>query len=491
MVSGPPPRFARTGRTVSIRRRALPGGVSTPLQGDLNVITPQEPTETPLDASGSAMPAPARGLNARDYRTLALASLGGTLEFYDFVIYVFFATVLGALFFPPDMPDWLRQLQTFGIFAAGYLARPVGGIVIAHFGDVLGRKRMFTLSILLMAAPTLVIGLLPTYATIGLAAPLLLLSMRVLQGAAIGGEMPGAWVFVGEHVPPRHYGLGIGILTAGITGGILLGSLIAVAIHRQYSSEQVSDFAWRIPFVLGGVFGLVSVYLRRFLQETPVFRELAGRRSVARELPLRTILREHRMASLLVALLTWVLSGAIVVVVLYTPTYLQRVHHIPAALALEANALATFTLTIGCVIVGWANDRMGTRTVMLTGWGGLFVSVYLFYTGLPGTPSTLFWHYGLVGLFVGTIATVPIVGVRAFPAPVRFTGLSFAYNMSYAIFGGLTPVILTLWLQYDRMAPAHYVAGLATAGVLLALSPLVEHTRASRDSAAATTTLSQ
>ncbi|MDQ0069734.1 MFS family permease [Variovorax boronicumulans] len=428
-----------------------------------------------------AKPAPARTLDARDYKTLALSALGGTLEFYDFVIYVFFATVLGGLFFPADMPDWLRQLQTFGIFAAGYLARPVGGIVIAHFGDLLGRKRMFTLSIFLMAAPTLVIGLLPTYASIGVAAPLLLLAMRVLQGAAIGGEMPGAWVFVGEHVPAKRYGFGIGTLTSGITGGILLGSLVAVAINRHYSTEQVSDFAWRIPFILGGVFGLVSVYLRRFLHETPVFKELAGLKSVARELPLRTVLREHRLACAYVALQTWVLSAAIVVVVLYTPTYLQKVHHIPAALALEANALATLTLTIGCVIVGWLSDRIGTRAVMLVGWGGLFATAYLFYTGLPGTPATLFWHYGLVGFFVGTIATVPIAGVRAFPAPVRFTGLSFAYNMSYAVFGGLTPVILTLWLQHDTMAPAHYVAALAALGFLLALLPLAARGHAMRD----------
>ena len=428
-----------------------------------------------------AQPAPARTLGSSDYKTLGLSALGGTLEFYDFVIYVFFATVLGALFFPADMPDWLRQLQTFGIFAAGYLARPVGGIVIAHFGDIFGRKRMFTLSIFLMAAPTLVIGLLPTYASIGVAAPLLLLAMRVLQGAAIGGEMPGAWVFVGEHVPARRYGLGIGVLTSGITGGILLGSLIAVAINRHYSPEQVSDFAWRIPFILGGVFGLVSVYLRRFLHETPVFKELAGRRSAARELPLRTVLREHRLACVYVGLLTWVLSAAIVVVVLYTPTYLQKVHHIPAAMALEANALATLTLTLGCVLAGWASDRIGTRTVMLIGWGGLLVTAYLFYSGLPGTPATLFWHYGLVGLFVGTIATVPIAGVRAFPAPVRFTGLSFAYNMSYAVFGGLTPVILTLWLQHDTMAPAHYVAALAGLGFLLALLPLAARGHAMRD----------
>jgi len=428
-----------------------------------------------------AQPVPARALDARDYKTLALSALGGTLEFYDFVIYVFFATVLGALFFPADMPDWLRQLQTFGIFAAGYLARPVGGIVIAHFGDLLGRKRMFTLSIFLMAAPTLVIGLLPTYASIGIAAPLLLLAMRVLQGAAIGGEMPGAWVFIGEHVPAQRYGFGIGMLTSGITGGILLGSLVAVAINRHYSPAEVSGFAWRIPFVLGGVFGLVSVYLRRFLHETPVFKELAGRKAVARELPLRTVLREHRAASVYVGLLTWVLSAAIVVVVLYTPTYLQKVHHIQPALALEANALATLTLTIGCVLVGWASDRFGTRAVMLIGWGGLFATSYLFYTGLPGTPATLFWHYGLVGLFVGTIATVPMAGVRAFPAPVRFTGLSFAYNMSYAVFGGLTPVILTLWLQHDTMAPAHYVAVLAGLGFVLALWPLAARGHAMRD----------
>jgi MFS family permease len=174
----------------------------------------------------------------------------------------------------------------------------------------------------------------------------------------------------------------------------------------------------------------------------------------------------------LVGLLTWVLSAAIVVVVLITPNYLQKVHGIAPTLALQANAVATLTLTLGCVLMGWASDKLGTRPVMLFGFGGLLLTSYLFYTGLPGTPASLVWSYGLVGLFVGSIALVPIVGVRAFPAEVRFSGLSFAYNMSYAVFGGLTPIIITLWLQKDPLAPAHYVAALAALGFLLGLVPM-------------------
>src|SRR6202050_3621367 len=149
-------------------------------------------------------------LSTSEIRILGLASIGGALEFYDFVIFVFFTAVIGKLFFATGIPDWLRQTQTFGIFAAGYLARPLGGIVMAHFGDTRGRKRMFTLSILLMAIPTLLIGFLPTYRSIGVAAPLLLLTMRLMQGIAIGGEAPGGWVFVAEHARRGRVGLAVG-----------------------------------------------------------------------------------------------------------------------------------------------------------------------------------------------------------------------------------------------------------------------------------------
>jgi len=420
----------------------------------------------PTTSSGS------RSLSSNDYRTLALAALGGALEFYDFVVFVFFTKALSGVFFPPQMSEWLRQLQTFGIFAAGYLARPVGGIVIAHYGDLLGRKKMFTLSILLMAVPTLGMGLLPTYASVGAVAPILLLLLRILQGAAIGGEVPGAWVFVSEHVPERHTGFAVGTLTAGLTAGILLGSLVATGINTAFVPSEVAAFGWRIPFLIGGGFGLLAVYLRRFLQETPVFKELHEARALSQELPLKTIVRGHAPAVLLAMALTWVLSAAIVVVILFTPTYLQTVFKVLPKVSLQANSVAIICLTCGCVLFGFLADRIGSKWALSLGSLALLGSSSYFYHSLPLEGPALFVSYGVTGFFVGSIGVVPYVLVRAFPAKIRFSGLSFSYNVAYAIFGGLTPVVLTLWLKNDELAPAHYVAALALLGCLLAFVKL-------------------
>ena len=418
----------------------------------------------PSGAVGSARP-----LDRSDYKTLSLSALGGALEFYDFIIFVFFAAVVGKLFFPADMPEWLRQFQTFGIFAAGYLARPLGGIIMAPFGDLFGRKRMFTLSIFLMGVPTLAMGLLPTYAQIGIWAPLALLLLRIVQGAAIGGEVPGAWVFVAEHVPAKHVGFACGTLTAGLTSGILLGSLTATLINSLYSPQEVLDWAWRLPFLLGGVFGLCAVYLRRMLHETPVFTELQQRQSLAAELPLKAVLREHRGAIALSMLLTWVLSAAIVVVILMTPTLLQTLYGFDAATALKANSLAIVFLSLGCVAAGAIVDRVGAGWVLLLGGVLLGISSWTFYSGLKLHPEWLFPLYALTGLLVGTIGAVPFVMVNAFPPVVRFSGLSFSYNVAYAVFGGLTPLVVSLLSKSDPLGPAYYVAALCGLAVVIGL----------------------
>ncbi|MCC8475669.1 MFS transporter [Xanthomonas arboricola] len=412
--------------------------------------------------------APTSQLTRGDYKTLALSALGGALEFYDFIIFIFFATVLGELFFPPGIPDWMRQLQTFGIFAAGYLIRPLGGIVMAHFGDLLGRKRMFALSIGLMALPTLAIGMLPTYAQIGLAAPLLLLTMRLLQGAAIGGEVPSAWVFVAEHVPAQRRGLACGTLTAGLAAGVLLGSLSAGAINRAFTPQEIADYAWRLPFLAGGLFGLLSVYLRRWLHETPVFAELMEMRAVARETPLKLVLRDHPRSVAQSLWLTWMVAAGVLVVSLMTPTLLQSAYHYPAAVALQANLLAVLLQAIGSIVAGALSDRYGNGRVLLAGSVFLGASAWLFYR-LAGDPQLLFPLYALLGAALGVLGAVPRVMVEAFPPVVRLSGVSFAYNLGYAVFGGLTPLVVVMLLKQHPMGPAYYMILLAAIGSVIGL----------------------
>jgi len=408
-------------------------------------------------------------LKRSDYRTLVLAALGGALEFYDFIIFVFFAVAIGRLFFPPDMPEWLRQLQTFGIFAAGYLARPLGGIIMAHFGDLFGRKKMFMLSILLMAIPTLAIGLLPTYAMIGIWAPLLLLCFRILQGAAVGGEIPGAWVFVSEHVSPKHVGFACGTLTAGLTAGILLGSLVATAINKAYSPAELLAEGWRVPFIIGGGFGLVSVWLRQWLHETPVFREMQEMQTLANELPLKKVVREHRPEVILTMMLTWLLSAAIIVMILMTPPLIQKQYSIPAATALQANSIATLFLSLGCVVFGTLADRFGAGKMLAFGSALLGMTSALFYQQIVSAPQNINEMYALCGFFVGVIGIVPSIAVKAFPPVVRFSGLSFSYNVAYAVFGGLTPIVVSMLIPLDPLAPVHYVEALCAVGVIMGI----------------------
>ncbi|BCQ71321.1 MFS transporter [Pseudomonas sp. Eqa60] len=410
---------------------------------------------------------PAR-FSRSDYKTLGLAALGGALEIYDFIIFVFFALTLSQLFFPPEMPEWLRLLQSFGIFVTGYLARPLGGILMAHFADRLGRKKVFSLSILMMALPCLLIGIMPTYAQIGYFAPLLLLALRVLQGAAVGGEVPSAWVFVAEHAPRAHRGYALGFLQAGLTFGYLLGALTATLLARVFSPEEILDHAWRYPFLLGGVFGVIGVWLRRWLSETPVFVALQHQRDAAAELPLRTVLREHRLAILPALILTCVLTSAVVVFVVITPTMMQKGFGMSASHTFALSSLGIVFLNIGCVLAGLVVDRLGAwRTVMLYSLL-LPLGIAVLYGCLISGGAWIGLAYAIAGLGCGVVGAVPSVMVGLFPARIRVSGISFTYNIAYALWASTTPLLLIALMPWSPWICVIYCAVMGAVGVVSA-----------------------
>jgi MFS family permease len=420
-------------------------------------------------------------------RVLALASLGGALEYYDFVIFVFLTPVIGQLFFAPGIPAWVRETQTFGLFAAGYIVRPLGGIVMAHFGDTRGRKRMFTLSVLLMAIPTLLIAVLPTYRSIGALAPLLLLVMRVLQGTALGGEAPGGWVFGAEHASREHVGLAVGLLTSGLSLGILLGSMVAAVLNLVFSPEQIAAGMWRLPFLIGGLFGLTAMYLRRWLDETPIFKKMREQAALCRELPLRSVLLRHRAAASRSMLSTCTLMATIVVVILMTPALLHQWFGLPTRVAQLANLAGSAGLCISTVVIGAAADQFGLRRVAFPAFGLLVAATYALYLGAEFTPSVVVPLYLIAGFGAGSAVLAPIFMVRAFPPDVRFTGVSFSYNVACAVVGGVTPILVSWLAHLDRFNPAHYIA---VAGILGVVAPFMsparemESTRLAEDAAA-------
>jgi MFS family permease len=400
---------------------------------------------------------------------LGLAALGGALEIYDFIIFVFFALTLSQLFFPPQMPEWLRLLQSFGIFVTGYLARPLGGILMAHFADHLGRKKVFSLSILMMALPCLLIGVMPTYADIGYFAPLILLALRILQGAAVGGEVPSAWVFVAEHAPQGRRGYALGFLQAGLTFGYLIGALTATALAQLFTPQEILDYAWRLPFLLGGVFGVIGVWLRRWLNETPVFLALRERRDAVVEMPLKTVLRDHRQALLPAAILTCVLTSAVVVLVVITPTVMQQRFGMSASHTFALSSLGIVFLNIGCVLAGLLVDRIGAWRALILyslllplGIGALYASLIGGW-GVPGI------GYALAGLSCGVVGVVPSVMVGLFPAKIRVSGISFTYNIAYALWASVTPLALIALMPWSPWVCVGFCVIMGAVGLVTAL----------------------
>jgi MFS family permease len=276
-------------------------------------------------------------------------------------------------------------------------------------------------------------------------------------------------VFVAEHARNHKTGFAIGLLTAGLSLGIFLGSLVATVTNIAFSSTQIEAGFWRIPFLIGGVFGFGALLLRRRLSETPVFEEIRSTAAAAREFPLRLVLRRHSFGIAVSAVSTWTLTASIVVVILMTPTLLEKLFHLDPFSTQLANLAGTASLALSTVVIGAATDRFGVRRVAVPILLVLILGAYGLYAGISYAPSLLLPLYILAGFGTGAVVLTPIIMVRAFPPLVRFTGVSFSYNVAYAVLGGLTPPFVAWLVHLDRLGPANYVALAGLAGIIATL----------------------
>ena len=415
------------------------------------------------------------GTRRHDVRNLGLASLGAVLEYFDFQVYVFVAAAISIAFFPPGSSPWVAQMQTFGIYAVGYLVRPVAGMTIAHFADRIGRKKLFVFTVLLMSVPTLLMGLLPTYAMAGWLAPALLLLLRVLQGCAVGGELPGAAVFVSEHAPARHLGLSSGTFQGVTNCGLLLGAGAAALASLAASFDPaLSSLAWRLPFILGGLFGLLAAYLRRHLQETPMFEKMKRERGVSKQVPLAVIIRQYRKQCIFALALVFVFSSTSGVYFQYLPVFLVGQLHFDRGVVFTANIVGVIAFVLGMPLWGMLRDRIGWAAAIASGAvlsAAICVWFFHYIPTLGPADARLYYAFAVVGLGAGCVhAMVPALISSLFPTPIRQSGFAFPYSIGTALFTGLTPLTLA-WLvrDYGLSAPMYqYLAACAVALVIAA-----------------------
>ncbi|MCD8542665.1 MAG: MFS transporter [Gammaproteobacteria bacterium] len=292
-------------------------------------------------------------------KAIVYSSIGGILEFYDFIIFAIFATAISKTFFP-STNTVADLLFTFSVFAAGYFARPIGGIIYGHFGDKYGRKTTFTYSVILMALSTLGIAFVPSYTTIGILAPILLTFFRLLQGASIGGEIPGAITFISE-TTTKIRTFACSIVFLGLVLGILLGQIVNIALAYFLSAENMLAYGWRIAFILGGLLGMWGFYLRRKLVETPFFQAMEKAKV---KTPLMTILKQYPKEVLTGWALLGLVSAGIMVLFLMMPTY-KAIANLPASIASTINTLVLLLISIASLFFGYIGDKVNKKTLLL------------------------------------------------------------------------------------------------------------------------------
>lgn len=410
--------------------------------------------------------------DAATLRKVTTAAVAGTMiEWFDFAIYGFMAPIIAITFFPEGNPV-AGLLQTFAIFAVAFALRPLGGAYFGMMGDRIGRKKVLALTVLLMSIATAAIGFLPGYQTIGIWAPILLMLARCLQGFSAGGEYAGAVTYVIEHAPDHRRSRYSSWMPSATFASFALAALISYLLTVGLSAEAMNSWGWRVPFLLAAPLGLVALYIRSKLDESPIFQEVLDSKE-AEHSPLATTIREQWVPMVRLGAYISLTALSFYIFSTYMTTFLRTVVGMEAHLVLLSNVLALGFAAVLAPFLGVACDRIGRRRTMIASallLGALALPAYL----LAGSGTLGSALSAQVMLALGAVTANVVTAVllcEMFPTRVRYTASAITYNVSYAIFGGTAPFVAT-WLiaaTDNRIAPAIYITVVAAVAFAVAL----------------------
>jgi MHS family proline/betaine transporter-like MFS transporter len=390
------------------------------------------------------------------------ASVGSIVEFYDVAIYAYLASVIGRVFFAASDPV-VALLSSFAVFGAAFVVRPLGGLFFGMMGDRIGRQKTLAAIIILISAATLGIGLIPSYATIGVMAPILLVFLRLVQGFSAGGEVGGATAFVAEYARATRRGRSVSLVELGAMSGFLFGSLVALILNFTLGPDQVFQWGWRIAFLIAAPMGIVGFVIRYRLEETPEFAALQVSGKVLKR-PLRATVTQHWRAVLIVAAFSLFQNVAVYVILTFVSSYLSTTMGYGPNLASLSSVLALVVLNLVIPFSGALSDRIGRKSILAASCGAMIVLGYpLFLLMDQGVGFAILAHVVLgflLGIFLGPVLTAMS---ELFPTEVRFGGVSLGYNISVSLFGGTAPFIVTLLIATTgiKASPSFYIIAAA------------------------------
>ena len=407
------------------------------------------------------------------------AVTGNIIEWYDFSLYIFLAPVIAHHFFP-EQDQLNAMLSTFLIFALGFFIRPLGSLLFGHLGDRLGRSHTLKISILLISVPTFLIGLLPTYQTWGLYAGLALAFLRIVQGISIGGEFAGSMIYLTEMAPDNKRAFISSMANNGSNFGILCATLVSALISSLMSEADFYQYGWRIPFLLGGTLGLIGLWFRRHIQETPVFETLSSQKKLSK-VPLLYVLTHHKKDIIRIFLLLVMSAVGSYVLLEFMSTYLNQYFGFSLRKALQIQSIYNTLTFVLVVLSATYSDRFGRRPIlMIAALGYIVLSVPCFYLlKITGLSICLL---PLVIFYCMEQATTPVTMVELHSSTARYTGISMGYNLTMALVAGTAPMLNT-WLIgtfHDPMIIAYYLVGAALISLSVILFGLPKQFGATR-----------